>query len=107
MFCNIRHYRVDQSQMDALMHRIDTEFAELVEREPGFVGYHACDCGDGVLLTLTMFHDSESAMNSAAIAATYVRDTLSSEFDIERLNAWNGDIKVNCASAEMLEPAHA
>src|SRR5881275_2123161 len=107
MFCNIRHYHVDQSQMDALMQRIDTEFTDLVEREPGFVGYHACDCGDGTLITLTMFHDSQAAMNSAATAATYVRDNLAGEFEIERLHAWNGDVKVNRAIAEMLEPAHA
>ena len=106
MFCNIRHYRVDQSQMEDLMHRIDTEFLELVEREPGFVGYHACDCGDGTLITLTMFHDSEAAMNSATVAAAYIRDSLGDEFEIERLNAWNGDVLVNRAIAEMLEPAH-
>jgi hypothetical protein len=106
MFCNIRQYRVDPSEMQELMHRIDTEFCQLVEREPGFVGYHACDCGDGMLITLTMFHDSEAAMNSAETAANYVRDNLEG-FDIERVNAWNGDVKVNRAIAEMLEPAHA
>jgi hypothetical protein len=106
MFCNIRQYRVDQSQMDDAMHRIDAEFCQLIENEPGFVGYHACDCGDGTLITMTMFHDGEAAMNSAAIAAGYVRDSLG-ELDIERLNAWNGEIKVNRAIAEMLEPAHA
>jgi hypothetical protein len=106
MFCNIRHYHVDESQMDELMHRIDAEFVDLVEREPGFVGYHACDCGDGTLITLTMFHDGDAAMKSATTAAAFVRDRLG-DFEIERLNAWNGDIKVNRAIAEMLEPAHA
>jgi hypothetical protein len=106
MFCNIRHYRVDQSRVDELMHRIDTEFCELVEREPGFVGYHACDCGDGTLVTLTMFHDAEGAMKSADTAAAWVRENLG-DFEIERLNAWNGDVRVNRAIAEMLEPAHA
>lgn len=106
MFCNIRHYHVDQSQMDELMHRIDTEFTELIEREPGFVGYHACDCGDGTLITLTMFHDADYAMESATVAAAFVRDRLG-DLEIERLNAWNGDVKVNRAIAEMLEPAHA
>jgi hypothetical protein len=106
MFCNIRHYRVDPSRMDELMHRIDTEFLERIEDEPGFVGYHACDCGDGTLVTLTMFHDGEGAMKSADTAAGFVRDNLA-DFEIERLNAWNGDVRVNRAIAEMLEPAHA
>jgi hypothetical protein len=106
MFCNIRHYRVDQSQMDDLMHRIDTEFCELIEREPGFVGYHAWDCGDGTLITMTMFHDSEAAMDSATIAATWVRDNLG-DYEIERLNAWNGHVRVSRANTQMLEPAHA
>jgi hypothetical protein len=106
MFCNIRQYRVDQAQMDDLMHRIDTEFTELVENEPGFVGYHACDCGDGICVTLTMFHDGEAAAKSATTAAAFVRDSLS-DFDIKRENTWNGEVRVNRAIAEMLEPMHA
>jgi hypothetical protein len=92
--------------MDNLMHRIDSEFCELIEREPGFVGYHACDCGNGTLITLTMFHDGQSAANSAEIAARWVGENLT-DVRIERLNAWNGDVRVNRAIAEMLEPAHA
>ena len=106
MFCNIRRYRVGLGQMDELMHRIDTEFCELVEREPGFVAYQACDCGDGTLITLTTFRDSESALNSATIAARYVRDNLSN-YEIERHDAWNGEVMVSRAGAEMLQPAHA
>jgi hypothetical protein len=106
MFCNIRRYHVAQGQMDDLMHRIDTEFCDLIEREPGFVGYQACDCGDGTLITLTMFRDGEAAADSATIAAAYIRDSLS-DFDIERLDASNGEVKVSRAIAEMLHPAHA
>jgi hypothetical protein len=70
------------------------------------VGYQACDCGDGTLITLTTFHDSDAAANSATIAAAYIRDNLG-DFDIERLDASNGEVKVSRAIAEMLQPAHA
>jgi hypothetical protein len=106
MFCNVRRYRVAQAQMDELMHRIDTEFCELVEREPGFVAYEALDCGEGTLITVTTFRNAESADKSASIAASYVRDNLG-DFEIERLDAWNGEAKVNRANEEMLQPAHA
>jgi hypothetical protein len=106
MFCNIRRYRAAQGEMDELMHRIDTEFCDLIEREPGFVGYQACDCGDGTLITLTTFRDSEAAANSATIAAAYVADRLG-DLEIERLDASNGEVRVSRAIAEMLQPAHA
>jgi hypothetical protein len=106
MFCNIRRYRVAQGQMDEVLHRIDTEFCDRIEREPGFVGYQACDCGDGTLITLTTFRDSEAAANSATIAGAYVRDSLG-DIDIERVAASNGEVKVSRAIAEMLHSAHA
>jgi hypothetical protein len=53
-----------------------------------------------------MFHDGPSAANSAEIAARWVSENLA-DVEIERQNTWNGDVRVNRAIAEMLEPAHA
>ena len=106
MFCSVRTYRTDPGRMDELMHRIDDEFCELLEREPGFVGYQALDCGDGVCVTVTTFRDRQGAEDSVMTAATWVRDRLS-DIEIERMDAFNGEAKVSRAIAEMLEPAHA
>ena len=106
MFCSVRRYRTDPAQMDELMHRIDDEFCELIEREPGFVAYQALDCGDGTCVTITTFRDRAGAEESVTTAAGFVRDRLS-DVEIERLDASLGEVKVSRAIAEMLEPAHA
>ena len=106
MFCSIRVYRTDSDRVDELMHRIDEGFAEDIQREPGFVGYQALDCGDGQVATFTTFRDRDGAESSATAAAAWVRDNLS-DVEIERTDAFLGEAKVSRAIAEMLEPAHA
>ena len=106
MFCSVRRYRTDPAQMDELMHRIDDEFCELIEREPGFVAYQALDCGDGVCVTITTFRDREGAEGSIPTAAAFVRDRLS-DVEIQRVDAFVGEAKVSRAGSEMLQPAHA
>ena len=106
MFCSVRQYRADPVHMDELMHRIDDEFCELIEREPGFVAYQALDCGDGVCMTITTFRDRKGAEESITTAAGFVRDRLS-DIEIDRLDAVMGEAKVSRAIADMLEPAHA
>jgi hypothetical protein len=92
--------------MDELMHRIDEEFCDKLEHEPGFVAYQALDCGDGNCITVTTFRDEEGAEESVALAAAFVRDRLS-DVEIERLDAFMGEAKVSRAISEMLQPAHA
>ena len=106
MFCSVRKYRMDPARVDELMHRVDEGFAELIAKEPGFVGYQVLDCGDGSVMTITTCRDSEGAEGSIAMAAAWIRDNLS-DVDIERVDAQVGEVKVNRAIAEMLEPAHA
>lgn len=106
MFCSVRRYRTDPARVDELMHRIDEGFAELISEEAGFVAYQVLDCGEGDVVTLTTFRDSEGAENSVATAAAWVRDNLS-DVEIERVDAFMGEAKVSRAAAEMLEPAHA
>lgn len=106
MYCSVRRYRTDPARVDELMHRIDDEFCELIEREPGFVAYQALDCGDGVCVTITTFRDREGAEGSVTTAAAFVRDRLS-DVEIERVDAFVGEAKVSRAGTEMLEPAHA
>jgi hypothetical protein len=106
MFASIRRYRVDADAMDELLHMVDTDFAQTVEQMDGFVAYECIDCGDGQLCTVSVFRDRAAAEASAAAATTWVRDTLSSRYDIERLDASTGEVCVSRARQEMLEPAH-
>jgi hypothetical protein len=106
MYCSIRKYRMDPAQVDELMHRVDEGFAEDIQREPGFVAYQALDCGDGDVVTVTVFRDREGAESSTTAAAAWVRDHLS-DVEIERTDAFMGEAKVSRAISEMLAPAHA
>jgi hypothetical protein len=105
MHASVRRYRCDPAQMDELMHRIDEEFVGQIEDQPGFCDYQAVDCGDGLLVTITMFSDREGAERSVDTAADFVRDRLS-DYKIERLDVSNGEAMVSRAASEILEPAH-
>ena len=106
MYATIRRWRVDAGSMDEVMHRCDQFIADQFAEMPGFCAYHVMDCGDGTLCSMTMFTDEESARRSNDVAAQFVREH-ASEFHPERLSSWTGEVKVNRARNEVLEPAHA
>jgi antibiotic biosynthesis monooxygenase len=105
MYASVRRYRVDPDSVDELTHRVDEGFAELVSREPGFCSYQTVDAGDGTLMTITCFHDEADASRSADMAADWVKENLS-DMDIERTDALTGEVTVNRAMSEVLEPVH-
>jgi hypothetical protein len=105
MYASVRRYKIGAGQMDELMERIDTEFASMVTQAPGFVAYHALDCGDDVLMTISLFRDEAGAESSIELAADYVRDNLQ-DYDITRTDAAMGAVVVSRAESAVLEPAH-
>ena len=106
MYASIRTYRMDRGDMDDLMHRVDTSFADRLASSPGFVAYHAIDCGDGALCTVTVFQDEAAAERSNEAAAEFVRTELA-EFRLTRTDVKVGKVDVSRAASEVLEPAHA
>jgi hypothetical protein len=104
MYASIRRYRVDADQMDDLLHRVDTEFAEEISAQDGFVAYECLDC-DGELVTITMFRDRSAAEDSAQMAAAWIRDNLA-DYRIERTDMMTGEVAVSRARESVLEPAH-
>ena len=105
MYASIRRYRADASQMDEMLHRVDTEFAERISEQDGFVAYECVDCGNGELVTISMFRDRMAAEDSAQLAAAWIRDALG-DFDIERTDLMTGEVAVSRAMDAMLQPAH-
>ena len=94
MYASIRKYQVDQDQMPEVMRRVDEIFASRLEDSPGFAGYYAVDCGNRVLITVTLGDDREAVDRSAEMAADFVRDELA-EIDIERVEAAEGEVSVS------------
>jgi hypothetical protein len=111
MYASVRKYLMDAERVDELMHRVDEEFCPRLEEMPGFVAYQVIDAGEdragkGVLFTVTVCRDGDSAERTIDMAAEFVADELAG-IEIERLEAAAGAVKVSRAVSEMLEAAHA
>ncbi|MGA2321801.1 MAG: hypothetical protein ABSG95_13880 [Solirubrobacteraceae bacterium] len=118
MYASVRHYTMGAGSHDALMHRVDEEFAPAISQEPGFVGYFMLDTsqepgagplalahGDAMVEAVSIFHDKASAEQSNELAADYVRENLG-EFQLTLTEVSGGEVLVNKVTAEALEDAH-
>jgi len=105
MYATIRRYRGQADEMDELLHKIDTDFAQTMEEMDGFVAYECVDDGKGGLCTISVFRDRAAAEASTDAAAAWIRAELS-DYKIERLDVFTGEVSVSRARSEMLEPAH-
>ena len=105
MYASMRTYRVGAGVIDAVLHRVDRDFAEALAQEPGFIAYQAIKIGNDKICTTSIFSHREQAEASNSIAAEWVADELS-EFEIERMGVISGEVMVSRARAEMLDPAH-
>jgi hypothetical protein len=101
----IRRYRVDRGKVDEVAHRVDVDFADTLTREPGFVDYQVIDCGDGTIISVTMFETEEGARRSTQLAGEWVEDSLA-DIRLERTEAFGGEVLVSRAESAVLEPAH-
>jgi quinol monooxygenase YgiN len=104
MYASLRTYRIGSGSVDAVMRRVDRDFAEALSQEPGFVAYHAIDTGNDMVMTISLFHDREQAKASNELAAQWVAEELS-DFNVTRVGVIGGEAMVSRASAEILEPA--
>ena len=106
MFASIRRYRLQRGSMDELTRRVDEGFAEDIGRQRGFVAYEFMDCGDGEILTLSVFRDADQAEASRELALRWTEENLQ-DLEFGRLEALRGEIFVSRAARDMLEPGHA
>ncbi len=105
MYASIRRYRMGAGSMDDAMHLADTELADRLSEEPGFVDYQVMDTGDGTITSVTIFEDEERCVASNDIAAEFVREHLQ-PFQVEQLEVIGGEVMVSRAAEKVLEPAH-
>lgn len=105
-FASLRRYMLRRGAVEDLMHIVDERFADRVADLPGFLGYHALDCGGGELLSISLFEDLEQCEASDDLALEFVEEELG-DFDIERTEVLGGTVRASRAQAGVLEPAHA
>jgi heme-degrading monooxygenase HmoA len=105
VFASIRRYRLQRGSMEELTRRVDEGFAEDLGRRPGFVAYEFMDCGDGEIITLSVFRDADQAEASRDLAQRWTEENLQ-DLEFQRLEALHGEILVSRAARDMLEPGH-
>jgi hypothetical protein len=106
MFGSIRRYTVQEGAIDHLVRTVDEGFAEELQAQPGFVSYEFVDCGDGEVMTISVFQTAEAAAESREHARRWSDDWLG-DFRLVRLRPLHGAILVSRASSGMLTPGHA
>jgi hypothetical protein len=105
MYANVRQYRISPDVIDETMHLADTQLADRLADEPGFVAYELMAAEDGMVCSMTIFEDREGAERSQEIAATFVREHLT-HIEIEPVGTTTGEVMVSRARERVLEPAH-
>ena len=105
MYANVRQYRIAADKIDETMHLADTELADRLAEEPGFVAYELMTTEDGTVCSMTIFDDRDGAERSQDIAGEFVREHLSG-IRIENLGTMTGEVMVSRARERLLEPAH-
>lgn len=105
MFASIRRYRMQKGSMDELARRVDEGFAEEICAEPGFVSYEFVDCGDGEVMTISIFREADEAAGSRDLAQRWTDENLQ-DLEFTRMGTLCGEILVSRADQDMLEPGH-
>jgi hypothetical protein len=105
MFANVRQYRTAPETIDQTMHLADTELADRLAQQPGFVAYELVAADDGTVCSMTIFQDLDGAERSQEMAAEFVREHLAG-IEIERIGGMTGEVMVSRARDQVLEPAH-
>jgi hypothetical protein len=105
MHASVRQYRIAPDELDEAMHLADTQLADRLADEPGFVAYELMAAEDGSVCSMTIFQNREGAERSQELAAEFVREHLSG-MDLEPTGAMTGEVMVSRARGQVLEPAH-
>jgi hypothetical protein len=105
MFASIRRYRMHEGSMNELASRVDRGFAEEISAQPGFVSYEFVDCGDGEVMTISIFREAGEAAGSRDLAGRWTTENLQ-DLEFTHMEALDGEIVVSRAKEDMLEPGH-
>jgi len=91
--------------MDELARRVDRGFADEISAQPGFVSYEFVDCGEGEVMTISVFDEATGATGSRELAQRWTEENLH-DLEFTRTEALSGEILVSRANEDMLEPGH-
>ena len=76
MYSAIRKYSIKPNFMNEVMQRIQGEFLQIINREPGFIAYYAMRVGNNEVLTISVFETQAGAEGSTPMALEWVTRNL-------------------------------
>ncbi len=94
MFATIRRYRLIEGSLDELTQRVEEGFAEQIRAQRGFHSYQFLDCGDGVVMTISMFRERREAEASRDLAQRWTAEHLQ-DLRFTRLESFGGEVLVS------------
>lgn len=94
MFASIRRYRLIQGSLDELRRRVAEGFADQISAQPGFRSYQFMDCGDGIVMTISMFSEPDEAEASRELARRWTEENLQ-DLRFTRLESFGGELLVS------------
>jgi hypothetical protein len=104
MFASIRLYVLKGAGVEEVAGPVDEEFADLIAGQPGFVWYALLDCGEGGLITISVFHEREQASGSRELSREWTSRRLGG-LDLTLVEALHGAVPVSRAAPELLDAA--
>ncbi len=94
MFVSIRRYRLIEGSLDDLTQRVAEGFADQISAQHGFRSYQFLDCGEGVVMTISMFSEAHEAEASRELAQRWTDENLQ-DLRFTRLESFGGEVRVN------------
>jgi hypothetical protein len=79
MHAAVRRYRV--RDVDALVSKIEDEFADRIKEIDGFVGYYVIDGDDGTAASVTVGETAQAVAESTRLAGDWVRESAADLID--------------------------
>ena len=97
MYATMRKYRGMRSVAEAAK-RAEKDLAPVLKKLSGFQGYYIMDCGDGVVVSVSVFDTRESALASNEKAAAFVKSKLADLVGDAKPEISAGEVRVSVSA---------
>jgi heme-degrading monooxygenase HmoA len=94
MYVAIRQYEMGAGSVEDFARIVDTGFADKLSARPGFVSYQLVASGSDEIVSITVFENEQSAVESNDAAAEFVHERLQ-QFQLNLTSSLNGEVVVS------------
>ncbi len=96
MYASIRRYTTNPDDADAIVELIKLgNIEERIGELPGFIAYYIVNCGDGVLATINVLRDRDTAEQSNVVAAEWVKEFVVPNYSLSAPEITVGKVVLN------------